>query len=172
MSDEIRKKLVVTTPDSYGVRYRDHCVDIYRLYVQMADNVSVRRQSTNSFYLSVNTLIVGAVGVSGHITGNESWMMSIAGVVLCYSWYRSVRSYRDLNTGKYLVIHEIEKELPLTPYDAEWVAIGKGRDPRRYLPFTHIEIWVPIVFGAFHFGLIVAYAPWAALLGRCAPGSF
>jgi hypothetical protein len=39
-------------------------------------------------------------------------------------WYRLVRSYKDLNSAKFKVIHEIEKSLPISPYDAEWEAVG------------------------------------------------
>ena len=55
-----------------------------------------------------------------------------------------------MNSGKFKVVHEIEKELPLSPYDAEWEALGRGNDPKLYLPFTRIEIWVPGIFGALH----------------------
>jgi hypothetical protein len=58
-----------------------------------------------------------------------------------------VRSYRQLNAGKYLVVGEFEKRLPASPYwSAEWKALGEGKDPKKYLPLTHIENWIPVVF--------------------------
>ena len=71
-------------------------------------------------------------------------------MVLSFLWYRLIRSYKDMNSGKFKVIHEIEKQLPLKPYDAEWTALGRGKDPSLYLPFTNIELFVPWVFFAIH----------------------
>ena len=86
----------------------------------------------------------------GGTSGKWNWIISLAGLVLSYVWYRLIRSYKDMNSGKFKVVHEIEKELPLSPYDAEWEALGRGNDPKLYLPFTRIEIWVPGIFGALH----------------------
>jgi hypothetical protein len=83
-------------------------------------------------------------------------VVAAAGVVLCYSWYRLVRSYKDLNSGKFKVVHAIESRLPASPYDAEWEAVGRGEDKNLYLPFTHIEIRIPWVFAA----LYVLLAAW------------
>ena len=55
----IREKLLVHDRSSYGERYEDHCLEIYKMYVEMADNISARRQSANIFFLTVNTSILG-----------------------------------------------------------------------------------------------------------------
>jgi len=44
----------------------------------------------------------------------------------------------------------LEKELPAAPYDLEWEKVGKGKNPKLYLPFTHIEKIIPWVFLMFH----------------------
>jgi plasmid replication initiation protein len=111
--------------DKYGENYKSHLLEQYKLYVEMADKISERRQSANSFFLSVNTVIVGlttyftlcGISCSSIILFSP---ISMAGLVICYMWYRLVRSYRDLNTAKFKVIHEIEQQLPLAPYDLEW----------------------------------------------------
>lgn len=160
---DIREKLIVKDKTIYGESYGTQCLEIYKLYVQMADNISVRRQSANSFFLTVNTAIIGVVGYVGGTSGNWNWAVSLAGLILCYAWYRLVRSYKDMNSGKFKVVHEIEKELPLSPYDAEWEALGRGKDPKLYLPFTRIEMWVPRVFGALHLIVLLISFPWARL---------
>jgi hypothetical protein len=65
-------------------------------------------------------------------------------------WYGLVRSYKDLNTAKFKVIHEMEAKLPVAPYDSEWEKVGKGKNSKLYLPFTHIEIYIPWVFFVIH----------------------
>lgn len=164
----IKDKLIVSDKSAYGEHYEAHCLEIYKLHVQMADNISARRQSANSFFLAVNTAIIGIVGYVGGSSGEWKWFVSLAGMVLCYSWYRLIRSYKDMNSGKFKVIHEIEKELPLSPYDAEWEALGRGKDAKLYLPFTHIEVWVPVVFGVLHGVAILMAMPWERILGLLA----
>ena len=68
-----------------------------------------------------------------------------------------VRSYKDLNTAKFKLIHEIEAKLPMAPYDAEWEAVGRGKAPELYLPFTHVEICVPWVFLVLHAVVVLQY---------------
>ncbi len=142
-------------PGEYGDLHRSHVLELYRIYVEMADRVSARRITTNSFFLSINTAMIGLVGYISvsyktALSVDIRLPIAIAGVVICYLWRRIVRSYRDLNSAKFKVIHAIELGLPIRPYDSEWEAVGRGRDPKRYLPFTHVEITVPWVFVALH----------------------
>ena len=152
----IADELFKSNEGDYGDHYKAHYLEIYKIYVEMADRISSRRQTANSFFLTINTTIVGLLGYvqfGRDKTGNPElyWLIGLAGMVLCFFWYRLVRSYRDINSGKFKVIHEIEKRLPLAPYDAEWEMLGKGNNPQLYLPFTNIEVRVPWVFFTLHF---------------------
>lgn len=137
----------------------DTLLEQYRLYVEMADNVSQRRHQSNAFFLTVNVALVTAL--SRFLTGDGSMIANNAGVVIAatagiafaYFWRRLVRSYRQLNTGKFEVIHLLESRLPARLYDAEWSALGRGEDPERYVPLTHVEENVPLVF-VLLYGLI------------------
>jgi hypothetical protein len=155
---QIREKLF-SPVDSRGTlddeKLRSVLLDQYKLYVEMADRISARRQNANTFALSINTALIALVGyvqVQDSMMLKEGffWSVAVAGLILNFVWYRMVRSYRGLNTAKYLVIHEIEKRLVISPYDAEWEAVGRGKDRRLYLPFTHIEIWIPGIFVSLH----------------------
>lgn len=149
------KELYNFDESSYGSSYKDHLLKMYDLYVNMADNISARRQSANSYFLSINTAVVALVGYVklGRTEPASSifyMLISLAGMILTYTWYRLIRSYKNMNTGKFQVIHLIEKQLPISPYDAEWSALGRGRDPDIYLPFTKVEMRVPWIFFAIH----------------------
>ncbi len=155
--------LIGVPKTKYGADYHAHILEMYKLYVEMADKISERRQTGNSFFLTLNSAIVALVGYVNlssdelpRNAGSLFWLVPVAGMVLCYLWYRLIRSYKDINSGKFKVVHAIEKLLPLHPYDAEWTALGKGEDPKLYLPFTNTEMVVPWVFFAIH--LIVAVA--------------
>lgn len=149
--NSIEKKLFNSESDQSAFlvneKYQSHLLDQYKLYVEMADRVSARRQSANSYFLSVNSAILAFVG---YVTSKDSsdylWLLGISGVTLSYLWFRLIRSYRDLNTAKFEVIHAIEKRIPISPYNAEWEAMGRGKDPRLYKPISHIESGVPWVF--------------------------
>ncbi|MGT0150113.1 RipA family octameric membrane protein [Vibrio metschnikovii] len=48
---------------------------------------------------------------------------------------------------KWQVVQDIEKRLPISPYDAEWDSVQRGTNPKLYRPITlSIESWVPWVF--------------------------
>jgi hypothetical protein len=82
-----------------------------------------------------------------------------------------VFSYQQLNSGKFRVIHQLEQQLPVAPYAAEWIAVGEGKDPKRYLPLTHVENWVPRLFGLLYLLLLLAVwnsAPHAAVTASVA----
>ena len=157
------EKLLRTSREDYGDKYQDHLLEMYKLYVQSADNISSRRQSANSFFLSINTAIIGAVGYLNSEAGSYGWAVGLAGILLCVAWFRSVRAYKGLNSGKFKVIHALEAKLPVSLYDAEWEAVGRGEDPRLYLPFTRIEVWVPKIFILLHLAMILLAVPWKAL---------
>src|SRR5215203_4386300 len=118
---DLDEALYKTPASEYGAEYQNHLLEQYKLYVQMADKISERRQSANSFFLTVNTALIAFLGLvaSPDVGGNQglvaipplSWVVVVAaaGVVLCYSWYRLVRSYSDLNSGKFKVVHAIER---------------------------------------------------------------
>lgn len=132
-------------------KWYSHLLDQYKLYVEMADRISNRRATANSYFLSVNSAILAFVG---YLTAKDStdflWLLAIAGVTLCYFWRSLILSYKNLNTAKWLVVHKIEKRLPISPYDAEWDAMGRGENSKLYKPITHIEMGVPLVFMALH----------------------
>jgi hypothetical protein len=149
----------------YGELHSAHVLELYKLYVDSADKVSSRRQSANSFYLTINTAVLAAVGgylqldpVS--ITYPVLFMgAGIVGIALCFLWRRSISSYRNLNNAKFKVIHEVEKLLPIRLFHAEWEAVGHGRDRRRYRPFTQVEIIIPWVFMLVHLAILVLFIP-------------
>ena len=141
----------------------------YKLYVELMDRTSERRHKTNSYFLSLNVFLVSLLGIIsstglGQLKLGWAFFTSAAGIILCYYWYRLVRSYKDLNTGKFSSIHKIEEGLPLQLFKDEWEELGEGKDPKKYLPFTHIEMNVPWVFAGLY-GILFL---WTVLETFCA----
>jgi hypothetical protein len=138
-------------------KYQEHLLEQYKLYVEMADRVSTRRLTANSYFLSINSAILGFVGYisSKPGYGHYLWLVGCAGIILSILWFYMITSYRDLNTAKFKIIHEVEKRLPLSLYAAEWNAMGRGTVPQLYRPLSHIERVVPWVFVVLHVYVVV-----------------
>ncbi len=154
--------LFKTKSESYGSKYKDDLFEQYKLYVEMADRVSERRSTANNFFLAANTLLIsvfGAVVGEGALSDDSTGMwfplFALSGLAFSIAWFYIVASYRQLNSGKFKVIHEIEKNLPLALYKAEWIALGEGRDPKLYRPLTHIEKYAPLTFGLIYFIILL-----------------
>jgi len=147
LADRLWNKDVFNEYDDKG-KLKDHVLEQYKLCVEMADRISARRSTANTFFLTLNTLIVGGLSACAEKFSKLSVVViCIAAIVLCYVWKRLINSYRQLNTAKYAVIGEFEKKLPSSPYwSAEWNALGEGKDPKKYKQLTAVEKWVPIVF--------------------------
>jgi hypothetical protein len=146
-------------------KWYTHLLDQYKVYVEMADRISQRRATANTYFLTVNSGILAFVG---YLTSKEStselWLIAVAGFTLCILWERLICSYRDLNTAKFKVIHLIEKRLPISPYEAEWVAMGQGKNPSLYRPISHIERGVPYIFLILHTIVFIKTFHWCWLL--------
>ncbi len=141
------------SPTDYGNAYQAHLLEQYKLLVESADRISQRRQNANSFFLTINTALLAFVGSIASRTGSEAVALrqclgpvSLAGTIICYVWYRLVLSYKGMNSAKFEVIHAIEQRLPAAIFDTEWQRLAEGRDPKKYKPFSEIEIWIPWVF--------------------------
>jgi hypothetical protein len=136
-------------------------LSIYALMVEMADRVSQRRQAANSFYLTVNTaLIGGAAYLNSQVNPNRAlWVLGLAGIAICALWIRNIESYRTLNNAKFKVIHELEERLPAAPYTSEWSHLTEP-EGKRHHAFHKTEILVPIVFIGVHLVQAALCFPW------------
>lgn len=121
----------------------------YKLYVELMDKVSERRNNVNTFFLSLNSILVTGLTVFlSQAKGPEThcawiWIAAVAGIVSSVTWRRLVWSYGHLNTGKFQIIHLLESRLPARLFDAEWDALKHGE---LYKPFTQTELNVPLIF--------------------------
>lgn len=167
-SDEdaaFKSELFAVEEKDYGKDYTKHLLEQYKLYVEMADRISTRRSKANTFFLSVNTLLVTVIGIltrleSGFEILNPSWVLttSFAGILFSWTWLSIINSYRQLNTGKFKVINTVEDRLPLAMYKAEWSYLKPKGKPSRYKQLTVVEVLVPKIFGGVYLALFVIAA--------------
>ena len=151
---ENKLHLLLRDKKTYGVEFQNHLLEQYKLYVEMADRISGRRMLANSFFVGVHTtltIVFTALLKKDMLT--PDWLIAapfISLMLLCYVWERVVKSYRQLNSGKYKIVLLLEEALPAAPYGAEWTALGKGKDKKLYRPLTVVEKWVPRCFGLLY----------------------
>ena len=129
----------------------------YRLFVETSEALVLRRQRVNTFFLSVNSIILAAAGLllredqSGVLESGVLFGLGFAGMVLCLVWHRLIASFLQLSRGKFEVIHALERRLPARVFAAEWVALGSGEDPKKYISPARAEASTPYVFLALQF---------------------
>lgn len=136
--------------DDYKGDYHNHLIELYKTYVRSADNNSRRRQSSNTFYLTLNTGLIAFCGYRFNPDSDVNFLLillGILGVALCYLWYGTLKSHKQLNTQKFNVILKIEKEFPIEPFEAEWELLEKGKNSKVYKEITKLEMKVPYAFG-------------------------
>ena len=137
---------------SFDQRELEVLMEQYRLFVDTSERLVARRQVVNTFFLSVNTLALSAVGLvarevqTSPLAAIGVVAISIAAIMLCVAWKTLVRSYAQLNRGKFAVIDRLEDRLPAALFRAEWAALGEGKDPKNYKPFTHTEALISNIF--------------------------
>lgn len=143
-------------------------LELYKLMVEMADRVSQRRQAANSYYLSINALLVSG---SAYLSTNSPLLksiglISVAGILVCIYWHRSITSYKTLNTAKFSVINNIELSLVIRPFTDEWAKLDPDGDGRKHKSFYETERFVPRVFmGIYAFQAFLA-VPWVSIWKR------
>ncbi|MGY2082277.1 RipA family octameric membrane protein [Blastococcus sp. SYSU DS0539] len=142
-------------------KYQAAVLEQYRLYVEMADRISARRALANTFFLSLNTAVLVLIGVFWRKPPEAAVLLLALPLAfllaLCLAWFWLVRSYRQLNAGKFVVIAALEQRLPASPWQGEWHALGRGDDRAKYWPLTHVEPWVPGIYaGAYVAGFVTA----------------
>ena len=67
-------------------------------------------------------------------------------MLLSASWYIVIRSYRQLNSGKFLALQDLESHLSYPFFTKEWDLLGQGKKPSRYWKLTVVETGLPWIF--------------------------
>lgn len=140
-----------------NISEKNQILEQYKLYVEMADKISERRDKVNSFFLTLNVTVLTVIGIKGFEINKFGFVITIIGIILSYTWYYLLQSYKLLNTGKYKVINEIEEFLPLNLYSYEWILLGEGKNRAKYWSLTNLEKTIPFLFGITYllFGIII-----------------
>lgn len=148
------KNLVNELPDepsySSNEQSQGHLFAQYKLYVEMADQIDYKRQKTNSFFVSIDTALIGllsyfSISESFQLNLFFCFIITVLGIMLNYLWFRLIRSYHILHIAKSMIIKRIENFLPLNIYNIEGKLEEKGRKLKLYIPIGRVESFIPLL---------------------------
>lgn len=141
-------------------------LEMYKLAIEMADRVSARRATANTFFSGLNTGL--AAFISGLVTFRDPqqpvssmlpalFTICASGLVLSVTWWLLLRSYRRLNGAKFVVIHQLEQLSDFKLFTVEWDQLkgrrlmeGIRRRKLRYLELGVVEQVVPVIFALIY----------------------
>lgn len=149
----------------YTMKKEDQLMEIYKIHVGLSDKVSERRGQTNKFYITILSAILALMSFvvkDGKIISGINFsvillIVGILGVLLCIVWYLNIKSYRQLNTGKFKALHEIEEQISYPFFKREWELLGEGKKPGIYFQLSKVEQLTPVVL-LIPYLLIVIYS--------------
>ena len=127
-------------------------LELYKLHAELADRVIQRREGANRLYAGLLTgftafaIALLRFGAFHALMDTVLFIGGAVGASLSVSWYIVIRSYRQLNTGKFRALHELEKKLPYPFFTREWELLAEGKDRSRYWKLTVVETGLPVTF--------------------------
>ena len=157
-----KPNLIKITKDHYGDNYQAHLLEQYKLYVDITDKISARRNQMNSFYISLLSGLLALIYIANEKKLDPQFqspillaVVAILGLILCVLWYLNIKSYKQLNSGRFKVIYEMEQYLPFACYEQEWYILRKDKSQGGYLTQTSIEQYIPLALAIPYLRLLI-----------------
>ena len=126
-------------------------LDLYwASYTEQANEITSKRQTLNSIYL---TLEAGLVGFSVAYLKLIGLFLSIAGLLLCVVWIMSIISFKKLNSAKFEIIFRLEERInvSINPYKLEWDILQK----KKYIKFTTLELITTVLISCIFVVILI-----------------
>lgn len=133
--------------------FQNLLIEQYKIYIEMTDRISSRRNWTNIFFLTLHTIVVGMMGLSlsrsPSIQQIGLLLMPLMGLlVLCYAWWRLSQWYRHMLSTRHVIIAQMEQRLPSSPSSAadRQELLQEGYQN----PLNRMEKTLPFIFGILY----------------------
>lgn len=134
---------------------KNDIVEVWSQYASAAEEVTNKRQNINAVFITVQIALLGFIVSDLKILGI---CLSLAGLLVSITWIFMIISYKKLNSVKFEVIQELEKDMEVTPYTIEWNKLKM----KKYIRLTTIEM---ICSGIFVVGFVITLI--LSILGTC-----
>ena len=148
LTERVRKQALFGHMPAPGPAADAVVIEQYKALLETSENLEARRQSLHTFFMSINTLFLGAVGLIAKETSQDAELaiatlvLALFGFSLCGSWRKLIDSYRAVRQSKFDLIQGLETHLPAAPFVAEWISLSQSS----FVSFTNLERKTPIVF--------------------------
>lgn len=137
----------------------DVMIKQYEMFVETSEELVRRKQTVNSFYITLNSLIISVVLAAFSFAQNFSLLglqikystliiclLSVVGAIVCVSWHSLIQSYADLNGSKMKIISYIETQLAYNLYHTEWQLVSQKKGNKKYKSFSAKEKLIAKLF--------------------------
>ena len=162
-------------------RYRGEFayIEQYKLFVQSAENVSDRRVRINRYQTSLNLAVVALHGLAPSFIPHPMvpFLIAGAGIAMTINWFLTLRSFRQTNRAKFIIIHSMERQLPREVFREERTLVresekghkrkganicsrtwswmdGQYRRLKGYRGAISFERPIPVIFAALHLAAV------------------
>jgi hypothetical protein len=147
----------------------------YKLIVEETARVSERRHSTNNIFVSVNSILLGAIAILVQQSTNRdmgvllflAFLLGGAGFVLCVFWVMLLRGYSRRIDKRLAYLAELETKR----YAAYLLPVFAVQDTK--VTFARAEAGIPIVFLVTYLaaaaGALALESGWLASLATALP---
>lgn len=101
-------------------------LDQYKMMVSSTEKVTDQRLKVNNLFFTVTTtilsfsLLIGKAFEFGKVAMVLMLVFATMAFIITYFWEKLIKSYGKLNTGKFKLIDEIEKQLKTNLFQREW----------------------------------------------------
>lgn len=172
-NSSLKHKLFPVDKKDYGKRnYQTHALEIYKSYVDQAENTNRLRRWVHPLFVSIHLLLIGGIGfiIENDLLTRLPVSALIFGLILLFTapiclnivWWRLIKNYQKFYSIKLKTIRAMEKKLPLAPYRFERKIAGsrqlKDGSPR------YIEEIIPWAEKLLVYAIVGIYIGLLALL--------
>src|SRR5712675_3246121 len=134
-------------------------LDQYKAYLGDLGNIGTRYTTSNGFYLSVVTALLGILALTktGETFFGSRPYLAVAvplfAILVCWIWWRTVAFYRNLFLAKFKVLREIEEKGQLFHiYEREDKVLREGEPPHSLLANERL---VPVLVAVLFFLVLI-----------------
>ena len=153
-------------PKNMDIEEKRLLFDQYKEMFASTESLMERRQDTSSFYISINTVLVGmmaavvALGFDLKLLCLFGIVVSIFGIVISKTWSDTLYSYDRINYSKFNVLESMEKYLPASMFYAEYKDTKNNMIKRTVPSYSAREHKIPKLFMVLYsiIGLVIIIA--------------
>ena len=142
---------------------RQLLLEQYKIMVGSTEKVTDQRMRVNNLFFTVTSsilsisLVVGKAFEFSMVGAVGMLVLSLMAFLVTFLWEKLVRSYGKLNTGKFTVIDQIEKQLRTNMFEHEWQVLQQqvgyasnteteAKVVRRFRWFVVVVIFIELVY--------------------------